>query len=150
MAAGLVYGLSALSAGFGLSAGRKAARETRKAGQRQAAEIIKQRFLVREIATQQHLNRSDQYAQTASYNRAAAAYMGRSDRSIAALRRREATLYGRDVERIRTQEEADVANLYAQAEGTIDRAKAQASAIKAQTYGSLLNTAITAAAIGVK
>lgn len=139
--------MSAVSSIAGLGAGKKAAREARRQAQRQAAEIELQRFQVREIATQQHLDRTEQYSQTASQNRAAAAYMGRSDRSIEALRRREAALYGRDVDRIRTQEEREVANLYSQARSVRAGGRAQASAIKAQTYGSLLSTAMTAAAI---
>jgi hypothetical protein len=143
-----VYGLSAVAGIAGFSAGRKAANAARREAQRQAAEIELQRFQVREIATQQHLSRTDQYSQTVAQNRAAAAYMGRSDRSIEALRRREATLYGRDVERIRSQEEQEVANLYSQATATRAAGLAQSKAIKAQTYGSLLNTAITVASIG--
>lgn len=139
--------MAAVSSIAGLGAGKKAAKAAKRAAARQAQEIEFQRFQVREIATQQHLNRTEQYAQTASQNRAAAAYMGRSDRSIEALRRREATLYGRDVDRIRTQEQQEVANLYKEASAVRARGRAQAKSIKAQTYGSLLSTAITAAAI---
>ena len=143
----IALGLSAISGIAGFSSGKKAKRAAQREAARQAREIELQRFQVREIATQQHLNRTEQYAQTASQNRAAAAYMGRSDRSIEALRRREATLYGRDVDRIRTQEEQEVANLYKEASAVRARGRAQAKSIKAQTYGSLLSTAITAAAI---
>jgi hypothetical protein len=149
MSAAVVYGLSAVSGIAGFRSGKKAKRAAKREAARQAREIELQRFQVRELATQQHLNRTEQYAQTASQNRAAAAYMGRSDRSIQALRRREAALYGRDVDRIRTQEEQEVANLYKQARAVRARGASQAKGIMSQTYGSLLNTAITAAAVGV-
>ena len=140
-------GISAVSGIAGFGAGKKAAKAAKREAARQAFEIELQRFQVRELATQQHLNRTEQYTQTASQNRAAAAYMGRSDRSIQALRNREARLYGRDVDRIRTQERQEIANLYKQARAVRAGGVAQAKSIKAQTYGSLLSTAITAAAI---
>ena len=143
----VALGLSAVSGIAGFGSGRKAKKAAKREAARQAREIEFQRFQVRELATQQHLNRTEQYAQTASQNRAAAAYMGRSDRSIQALRNREAALYGRDVDRIRTQEQQEVANLYKQARAVRARGASEAKSIQAQTYGSLLSTAITAAAI---
>jgi polyhydroxyalkanoate synthesis regulator phasin len=135
----IAAGLSVGSGFMGFGASRKAAKEIRKQAQMQAAEIRKQRFQISEIASQQHLQRLDTFKDTASTNTAMAAFMGRSDRSIGALRREEARRYGQDVNRIREQERRDIEKTEAEARMTIARGQASAKAAKAQGTTSLIS-----------
>ena len=92
---------AALAVGSGLmsyGSSKRAARAARREAERQAAEILKQRFDVQEITTQQHMQRSEQFDELIASNIALSAFMGRGDRSIQALRKEEARRYGVDVD----------------------------------------------------
>lgn len=138
----------AVGSGFmGSRAKRKAARAARREAERQAAEIRKQRFDVQEITTQQHRQRSEQFDELIASNIALAAFMGRSDRSIQALRKEEARRYGVDVDRLREQERREVENIERQAEETLRQGRITAKQYKTQARQSLFNTALTAASL---
>lgn len=140
----------ALAVGSGIAsygASKRAAREAKREAERQAAEIRKQRFDVQEITTQQHRQRSEQFQETGSSNAALAAFMGRGDRSIQALRREEARRYGVDVDRLREQERREIENIERQAEQTRRQGSIAAKQYKTQATASLFNTALTAASL---
>lgn len=137
-----------VGSGFmGMSASRSAARAIRRQAQTQAAEIRKQRFQISEIAAQQHLQRLDTFKDTASTNNSMAAFMGRSDRSIQALRLEEARRYGQDIDRIREQERRDIENVESEAKMTLARGRASAKAAKAQGKASMLSSLGRAASL---
>lgn len=141
---------AALAVGSGIasySASKRAAKEARREAERQAAEIRKQRFDVQEITAQQHMQRSEQFQETGSSNLALAAFMGRSDRSIQALRKEEARRYGVDVNRLREQERREIENIERQAEQTRAQGRITASQYKTQAAASLFNTALSAASL---
>jgi hypothetical protein len=137
-----------VGSGFmGMGASRSAARAIQRQAQTQAAEIRKQRFQIAEIASQQHLQRLDTFKDTASSNAAMAAFMGRSDRSIGALRTEEARRYGQDIDRIRAQERRDVEKIESEARMTIARGRASAKAARAQGKASMLSSLGQAASL---
>ena len=140
----------AIAVGSGIAsygASKRAAREARREAERQAAEIRKQRFDVQEITTQQHMQRSEQFDELIASNIALAAFMGRGDRSIQALRKEEARRYGVDVDRLREQERREIENIERQAEETRRQGRITAQQYKTQARQSLFNTALTAASL---
>lgn len=140
----------AMAIGSGIAsygASKRAARAARREAERQAAEIRKQRFDVQEITAQQHRQRSEQFDELIASNIALAAFMGRGDRSIQALRREEARRYGVDVDRLREQERREIQNIEAQAEQTRRQGRITAEQYKTQARQSLFNTALTAASL---
>lgn len=141
---------AALAVGSGIAsygASKRAAREAKREAERQAAEIRKQRFDVQEITAQQHMQRSEQFQETGSSNAALAAFMGRGDRSIQALRREEARRYGVDVDRLREQERREIENIERQAEQTRRQGSIAAKQYKTQATASLFNTALSVATL---
>ena len=132
---------------MGYGSSKRAAREAKRQAERQAAEIRKQRFDVQEITTQQHRQRSEQFDELIASNIALAAFMGRGDRSIQALRKEEARRYGVDVDRLREQERREVENIERQAEETRRQGRITAKQYKTQARQSLFNTALTAASL---
>lgn len=141
---------AALAVGSGIMgsrAKRKAARAARRDAERQAAEIRRQRFAVSELATQQHEQRSEAFKELAAYNQAMAAYSGRTDRSIAALRGEEERRYGRDVDRLRAQERREKESLEKQAQATLARGKVTSDVYRQQARQSLFDTAFKIASL---
>lgn len=134
-----------------VAGGLQSARQLRKAGsaallesKAQASEIRRQKQDIALLASQQHQDRMEQFADLVAYNDAATAYMGRTGRSIAALRKREERLYGRDVTRIREQEAREKEAAEKQAAATEARGVSAQKAYKQQAKTSLLQTAIKA------
>ena len=113
---------------------------------RQAAEIRKQRFGIQELTVQQHLQRMEQFKYLQSTNNAYAAFMGRSDRSIAALRSEERRRYGQDISRLQEQERRDLEKVEAEAQAEVGRGKvakkAASQAATATMLGSLGSAAL--------
>ena len=141
---------AALAVGSGIASygsSKRAARAARREAARQAAEILNQRFVVREITTQQHMQRSEQFDELIASNIALAAFMGRGDRSIQALRKEEARRYGVDVDRLREQERREIENIKRQAAETLRQGRITAKQYKTQARQSLFNTALTAASL---
>jgi len=146
----------AVSAAFGLMSGYQQGQEYRKAGQQalvearlQAAEIRSQKNDVSILATEQHADRMQQFANLVSTNNAYAAYMGRQDRSIQALLRREQAKYGRDVDRIRSQEAREKASLEKQAQATVERGRAQNKQYRSAARSSMFNAVASAVTMSV-
>ena len=144
----------AIAAAFATAGGLESARQQRKAGKvalrearAQAAEIRRQKFDVAEMATQQHQQRMEQFKELVSYNEAAAAYAGRTGRSLAALRKREERLYGRDVSRIREQEAREKERLEKEAVITERRGKVSRDVYRERSRSTLLGTAYKAASL---
>jgi len=113
---------------------------------RQAAEIRKQRFGIQELTVQQHLQRMEQFKDLQSTNNAYAAFMGRSDRSIAALRSEERRRYGQDISRLQEQERRDLEKVESEAQAEVGRGKvakkAASQAATATMLGSLGSAAL--------
>jgi hypothetical protein len=133
------------SAVQGGSAIRKAGAAARREASMQAAQYRRQKFDVALLATQQHESRMEQFKDFASYNEAMAAFMGRTGRSLSALRKEEERRYGRDVDRIRMQEKREKQKLEETAKVTEASGIAAGKAYKEQAKGSLLTGAIRAA-----
>lgn len=126
---------------------RKASRAAKREAKMQAAEYRRQKFDVAEFATQQHEDRSAQFAELNAYNEAITAYMGRTGRSITALRKEEARRYGLDVERIRRQEEREKERLEKQAQTTIARGRVTSDVYRQQARATLFDTAFKIASL---
>lgn len=141
---------AALSVAGGLksrSLKKKAARAARRDAEAQAKQLRKQKFDVALYATQQHEQRMEQFRELANYNIAMNAFMGRTGRSIQALRKEEQRKYGRDVDRLRFQESREKEKLEEQAKATIARGRATAATYKAQARATLFDTAFKAASL---
>ena len=143
-----------VAATFAVAGGIASSRASKKAAQAairdayaQAREIRAQKADVALLATQQHENRSEQYKELSNYNAAINAYMGRTGRSIDALRRKEQKVYGRDVNRLREQEQREKERLEKEAVATIARGRVSQDVAKTQANLSLFNTAFKAASI---
>ena len=136
-----------IPAAFSLAAGINSAKQYRKASKSavseakaQAAEIRRQKFDVELLTAQQHQNRMEQFSELVSQNEAQTAYMGRTGRSIQALRKREERLYGRDVSRMRVQEAREKRRLEAEARATTSRGLSSSEAYRSQARTSLLQS----------
>ena len=112
----------AIAAAIAVGSGIAGAGQTRAAGQvartqarLQAVEIRKQRFGLQEQALQTQQQRMEQFEDLVNTNAAFAAFMGRSDRSIRALQKREAEKYSTDVRRIQAQAQREIDKLNLQA-----------------------------------
>ena len=134
--------LGGMQAGAQKAAGAAAYRESL----RQAAEIRKQRFGIQELTIQQHGQRLEQFKDLQSTNNAYAAFMGRSDRSISALRNEERRRYGQDVSRMQEQERRELEKIESQAQTEEARGrvakKASDTAAKASMLGTLGSAAL--------
>jgi len=126
---------------------RKASRAARREAEAQAAEFRRQTFEVAQLATEQHEQRLEQFAELVAQNEAMTAFMGRTGRSISALRKEEERRYGRDVSRLRAQEEREKQKLEKQAKTTIARGRATSDIYKTQAKASLFSTAVAAASL---
>lgn len=118
-------------------AGKAALREARA----QAAEVRLQKQDVALLATQQHEQASEGFAEQVAYNAAAVAAGGRAGRSVSALRKREERLYGRDVDRIRLQEAREKAALEKEAQAIERRGVQARKSYRAQGRSTLFDTA---------
>jgi hypothetical protein len=126
---------------------RKASRAARREAEAQAAEFRRQIFEVAQLATEQHEQRSEQFTELVAQNEAMAAFMGRTGRSISALRKEEERRYGRDVSRLRAQEERDKQKLEKQAKTTIARGRVTSDVYRQQARATLLDTAYKASTL---
>lgn len=145
-----------IAAAFSLAGGLRSAKEYRKAGaaaladaRAQAAEIRKQKQDVAMIASQQHENRMEQFAELVATNEAYAAYMGRTGRSIQALQKAEQRKYGRDVDRIRGQEAGEKDRLDREASSTVARGEASNKSYRSAARGSVFNAVSSAAMLSI-
>ena len=145
-----------IPAALGIAGGVRAASEYRSAGRAaereakaQAAEIRRQKVDIAEIATQQHRNRMEQFAELAQFNEAQNAFMQRTGRSIDALRKREERLYGRDVANIRLQEAKEKEATERQAAAVERRGISEAERFKSQARQSLFQTAYSTATLAI-
>lgn len=118
-------------------AGQAALREARA----QAAEVRLQKLDVALLATQQHEQASEAFAEQVAYNAAAVAAGGRTGRSAAALRKREQRLYGRDVDRLRLQEAREKNALEKEAKAIESRGVQARKSYRAQARSTLFDTA---------
>lgn len=123
------------------SAERKAGKAAQREARAQAAEIRLQKQDIALLATQQHEQQQAQFAEMVAYNAAAAAAGGRTGRSVAALRKREQSLYGKNVDRIRLQEARQKAAAEKEAQVTEARGVQARKAYRARARGTLLDTA---------
>jgi hypothetical protein len=138
----------ALAVGSGLMAygsSKRAAREAKRQAERQAAAILLQRFAVEELATQQHVDRMESFRDLVNTNNAYAAYMGRSDRSIQALRKEEGRKYGRDVDRIKEQSRREIQKLRDEAQAVREQGRVTSKQYRNAANATLFNTVISAA-----
>lgn len=133
--------LGSAQAGAQKAAGAAAYRESL----RQAAEIRKQRFGIQELTVQQHLQRMEQFKDLQSTNNAYAAFMGRSDRSIAALRSEERRRYGQDISRLQEQERRDLEKVESEAQAEVGRGKVAKKAASQAATATMLGTLGSAA-----
>lgn len=133
--------LGSAQAGAQKQAGAAAYRESL----RQAAEIRKQRFGIQELTVQQHLQRLEQFKDLQSTNNAYAAFMGRSDRSIAALRSEERRRYGQDISRLQEQERRDLEKVESEAQAEVGRGKVAKKAASQAATATMLGTLGSAA-----
>ncbi len=148
MAWQVVTAAFALGSGIaGSKSSRKAAEAAMRDAKRQAAEIRRQKFDVSRAATQQHLDRMEQFGELINYNQAINAYMGRTGRSIQALRKREETVYGRDVTRLRLQEQQEKERLEKEAQAVVARGRVTSDTYKTQARLSLFDSAYKAASL---
>lgn len=136
-----------IASAFAAATGLESARQQRKAGKeasrdakRQAAEQRRQKFDIDLLATQQHQDLMEQFQETLAYNEAATAFAGRTGRSLQAIQKREARLYARDVERLRTGAEREKAAIERGAVATEERGRSAARAAKTSATSSLLQT----------
>lgn len=143
-----------LAAGAAFMSGMSAASQYGKAGsaalreaRAQAAEIRREKLDVALLATQQHEQRSAQFKQLTDYNEAMSAFMGRTGRSIDALRREEQRRYGRDVDRLREQEKREKDKIEKQAQATEARGRVSKDIYEQKARGSLLDTAFKVGSI---
>lgn len=141
------YVAAAFSVAGGLaqaSAQRKAGKAARREAQLQAKETRRRKFDIQIFADQQHENAMEAYRETVSTNAAMAAYTGRTGRSLKALARREARMYGRNVDRIRAQQERETQATEREAQA-IERGGREAyKSSRRQAAASLIKTAGTA------
>lgn len=124
------------------SASRKAGKAALREARAQAGEVRLQKQDIALLATQQHEQASEAFAEQVAYNTAAMAAGGRTGRSAAALRKREERLYGRDVDRIRLQEAREKAAAEKEAQAIESRGVQARKAYRAKARGTLLDTAI--------
>lgn len=131
-----------------VAGGLQSARSSRKAGQAalrearaQAAEVRLQKQDIALLATQQHEQASEAFAEQVAYNAAAVAAGGRTGRSAAALRKREQRLYGRDVDRLRLQEAREKGAAEKEAKAIERRGVQARKTYRAQARSTLFDTA---------
>lgn len=118
----------------------KAAREAIQQSKAQAAALRRQKLDVAVLASEQHADRMDQFADLVATNEAFAAFMNRSGRSIQALQKREQQKYGKDVDRIRKQEAKQKDALESEALATLAAGRARSRQYKSAAASSLLTT----------
>ena len=123
------------------SASRKAGKAAQREARAQAGEVRLQKQDIALLATQQHEQASEAFAEQVAYNTAAMAAGGRTGRSAAALRKREERLYGRDVDRIRLQEAREKAATEKEAQAIESRGVQARKTYRAQARSTLFDTA---------
>lgn len=124
---------------------RKAGKAARREAELQAQAILRQREVVSRLADQQHFDRLMQLKDLASTNEAFAAFMGRSDRSIKALQKREQRKYAEDVRRISLQEAMELGRLEEQADVERRRGENLSKQYKIQSRGTTVSSLLKAA-----
>ena len=140
---------AAIAVGSGIAGAgqtRAAGQEARTQARLQAIEIRKQRFGFQEQALQTQQQRMEQFEDLVNTNAAFAAFMGRSDRSIRALQKREARKYSTDVRRIQAQAQREIDKLNLQARVEEQRGES-AKRIASYTANAQLISTIGSAAM---
>ena len=142
----------AIAAAIAVGSGIAGAGQTRAAGvaarnqaRLQAIEIKKQRFGLQEQALQTQQQRMEQFEDLVNTNAAFAAFMGRSDRSIRALQKREARKYSTDVRRIQAQAQREIDKLNLQARVEEQRGDAAKKVASYNANAQLISTIGSAA-----
>ena len=131
------------------SAYRSASSAERRESRRQAAEIRREKYDIALIANEAHRNRMEQFTELAAYNEAQNAYMGRTGRSIAALRKREENIYGREVTNLRLQEAREKENIERKAAAVEQRGISAAKQFESKARQSLFQTAYNTATLAI-
>jgi len=142
----------AISAGFSVVSGimgsrskRKAAKRARREAARQADEILLQIGMMEERAAQEHLDMQEQLQEMESYNAAAAAYAGRTDRSLEAIRKAGREKYGKNIDRLRAGVDRERESIKREAEAVRRSGASAAAAYRSEARASLFDTALRAA-----
>ena len=141
--------IQAISAGLSIASGimgsrskRKAARAARREAARQADEILLQIGMVEERAAQEHVDMQEQLQEMESYNAAAAAHAGRTDRSIKAIKQAAREKYGRNIDRMNEGVKRETESIKREAAAVRRRGASEASIYKSQARASLLDSAL--------
>ena len=121
---------------------RKAARAARREAARQADEILLQIGMVEERAAQEHVDMQEQLQEMESYNAAAAAHAGRTDRSIKAIKQAAREKYGRNIDRMNEGVKRETDSIKREAAAVRRRGASEASIYKSQARASLLDSAL--------
>lgn len=138
----IAAGISIASGILGGRSKRKAARNARREAARQADEILLQIGMVEERAAQEHTDMQEQLQEMESYNAAAAAHAGRTDRSIKAIKQAAREKYGRNIDRLRAGVDRERESIKRES-AAVRRAGANAASVyKSQARASLLDTAL--------
>ena len=138
----IAAGISIASGILGGRSKRKAARKARRGAARQADEILLQIGMVEERAAQEHTDMQEQLQEMESYNAAAAAHAGRTDRSIKAIKQAARDKYGRNIDRLRAGVDRERESIKRES-AAVRRAGANAASVyKSQARASLLDTAL--------
>lgn len=124
---------------------RRAGKAARREAELQAQAILRQREAVSRLADQQHFDRLAQLKDLAATNESFAAFMGRSDRSIKALEKREQRKYAEDVKRIRLQEALEISKLEEEADVERRRGENLSKQYKIQARGTTFSSLLSAA-----
>jgi hypothetical protein len=143
----VTLGLQVASGFMSSRAKRKAAKAALREARAQAAEVRLQKQDVALLATQQHEQASEAFAEQVAYNAAAIAAGGRTGRSAAAIRKRNQRLYGRDVDRLRLQEAREKAALEKEAKAIERRGVQARRSYRTEARNTLLYTAYKASTL---
>lgn len=142
----------AVAAAFSVASGFESARQYRLAGKEairqsiaQAAELERQKADINIIASEQHFDRMNEFKDLVSENEAYIAAMGREDRSVKALQKREQDKYSRDISRLRSQQKRDLDTVDRQIEAELASGRARNRQYRSAARGSLLSTFSNAA-----
>lgn len=138
----IAAGLSIASGIMGSRSKRKAARAARREAARQADEILLQIGMVEERAAQEHVDMQEQLQEMESYNAAAAAHAGRTDRSIKAIKQAAREKYGRNIDRMNEGVKRETDSIKREAAAVRRRGASEASIYKSQARASLLDSAL--------
>ena len=138
----IAAGLSIASGIMGSRSKRKAARAAMREAARQADEILLQIGMVEERAAQEHVDMQEQLQEFEDYNTARAAFTGREDRSIKAIRKEARSKYGRNIDRMHEGVKRETDSIKRESAAVRRRGASEASIYKSQARASLLDSAL--------